>query len=89
MNMEPGSEYNRAKLAQIIANHYNNYEYERADAATRRAKGMERVTFEKFEENFFRPIYENEAVFMEFLKPEFKKDAGFLQYLKALYHSKA
>lgn len=89
MNMEPGSEYNRAKLAQIIANHYNNYEYERADAATRRAKGMERVTFEKFEENFFRPIYENEAVFMEFLKPEFKKDAGFLQYLKALYQSKA
>lgn len=89
MNMEPGSEYNRAKLAQIIANHYNNYQYELADAVTRRAKGMERVIFERFEENFFWPIYESKEVFMQCLKPEFKRDADFLNYLKALHQKRS
>ena len=49
---------------------------------------MEWVSFEKFEENFFWPIYENEKNFMELLKPEFKNDAGFLAYLKAVYKKK-
>lgn len=89
MNMEPGSEYSRAKLAQIVANHYNNYQYDLADAATRRAGGMELVTFEKFEDNFFWPIYESEEVFMEFLKPEFKKDQGFLHYLETQHQKRA
>lgn len=88
MNMELGSEYHRVKLAQLTAAIYGNYLFDRADAATRKAKGLERVTLEAFEERLYWDFYENEVAFLQLLKPEYKQDAVFMHYLKALYHKR-